>query len=105
MAIMTIPSPVGQGGKEFGEIVLNEAKAAEMQLVYCRYAKTSEKDGVTTIDISEVPSCEKNNMFYVSSREPVETWIGCDVYDYEKYDGYATYAVKPISNVMKFDNI
>ena len=105
MTIMTIPSPVSYGGKEFGEIVLNETKATETQLVYCRYAKTSEKDGVTTIDISEVPSCEKNNIFYVNSKEPVETWIGCDVYDYEKYDSYATYAVKPISNVMKFDNV
>jgi hypothetical protein len=105
MAIMTIPSPVGQGGKEFGEIILNEAKAIETQSVYCRYAKTSEKDGVTTIDISDVPDFEKNNIFYVNSKEPVETWIGCDVYDYKKNECYATYVIKPISNVMKFDNV
>ena len=31
MAIMTIPSPVSRGGKDFGGIVLNETKATETQ--------------------------------------------------------------------------
>ncbi len=105
MAIMTIPSPVSRGGKDFGEIVLNETKATETQLVYCRFSKAEENDGVTTIDITAVPTDEKNNIFYVNSKEPIETWIGCNVYDYEKKDGFATYAIKPISNVMKFDNV
>lgn len=105
MAIMTIPFPVNENGNEFGKIVLKDKRITERQLVYCRYAKTDEKNGVTTIDITDVPSCEKDNMFYVNSKEPVETWIGCEVYDYENNDGFATYAVKPISKVMKFDNV
>lgn len=105
MAIMTIPSPVSRGGKEFGEIFLNETKATETQLLFCRYAKIDEDNGVTTIDIADVPTDEKNRIFYVNSKEPIETWIGCNVYDYEKKDGFATYAIKPISDVMKFDNV
>lgn len=106
MAIMTIPSPVGQGGKEFGEIILKDDNAIETQLIYCRDAKISENNGVTTIDITNVPRLPQlNGMFYVSSKEPIETWIGCDVYDFEVKDGFATYAVRPISNVMKFDNV
>ena len=102
---MTIPFPEDKKGKCFDNIGLKDKRAVETQLVYCRFAKTDEEDGVTTIDISDVPSCKKNNIFYVNSKEPVETWIGCDVYNYEKGDGYASYAIKPISNVMKFDNV
>ncbi len=106
MAIMTIPSPVNENGQEFGKIILKDKNIIETQLLYCRNAKISENNGVTTIDITNVPRLPQNfDMFYVSSKEPIETWIGCNVYDFEVKDGFATYAVKPISNVMKFDNV
>ncbi len=109
MAIMTIPSPlhndVNENGPEFSTVILNDKNSFETQSFFCCYAKVDEENGVTTIDIGDVPCCYKNNVFYVNSKEPIETWIGCNVYDYETRNGFTTYAIKPISNVMKFDNV
>ena len=92
--------------QNFGTIISKGIKFCATQSLYCKYAKISEEDGVTTIDISGVPRLpQTDGLFYVSSKEPIETWIGCEVYDYEVKDGFATYAVKPISNVMRFDNV
>ena len=92
--------------ESFGTVISKDMKFCATQSLYKRFAKISEKDGVTTVDISKVPRPpQMNDVFYISSKEPLETWIGCDVYDYEKKNGFWTYAIKPISNVMKFDNV
>lgn len=92
--------------QNFGTVLSKDIRFCATQSLFCRYAKISEKDGVTTVDISNVPRLPTmNEEFYISSREPLETWIGCDVYDYEYKNGFATYKVKPISNVMRFDNV
>lgn len=91
--------------QNFGTILSKGIEFCVNQSIFCKYAKIREKGGVTTIDISDVPENFRDKLFYVSSKEPIETWIGCDVYDYEVRNGFATYAVKPISSLMMFDNV
>lgn len=92
--------------QNFGTILSKDIRFCASQLLFCRYAEIDEKDGVTTVDISRVPRNENTDFeFYISSKEPLETWIGCDVFDYEKKDGFWTYKIRPISEKMRFDNV
>ena len=111
MAIMTIPRPIQAANdkddiKGFEVIILENNKAREAQLLFCRFAKISEKDGVTTVDISEVPCDEQEDRsFYLSSREPLESFTGCSVEFYEENEGYWTYRIMSMYNFMQFDNV
>lgn len=91
--------------QNFGTVISKDIEFCANQSLFCKYAKISEVDGVTYIDVTDVPEKYRNNVFYVSSKEPIETWIGCEVYDYEKKDGFATYAIKPLMDTMAFDNV
>lgn len=92
--------------QNFGTVLSKDMEFCAMQSLFCKFAVITEKDGVTTVDVSKVPKIPgKKFEFYISSKEPLETWIGCNAYDYEKKDGFATYRIEPISDVMKFDNV
>ena len=92
--------------QSFGTILSKDIRFCASQLLFCKYAEIDEKDGVTTVDISRVPRNPNTSFeFYISSREPLETWIGCDVFDYEKKDGFNTYLVRPLADKMRFDNV
>ena len=91
--------------RSFGTVLSKGIEFCVNQSVFHKYAKISEHEGVTYIDIGGVPEEYKNNIFYVSSKEPIESFIGCVVYDYEQKDGFATYAVKPLMDTMAFDNV
>ena len=114
MAIMTIPRPLqittsdidNACFQEFGTILSRDEIFYEMQSHYCRYAKITEDRGVTVIDISKVPKLSQmNNDFYVSSKEPLESFAGCIVNAYEEKNGFWTYRITPLTNVMRFDNV
>lgn len=90
--------------QSFGTVISRDIEFCARQSLFCRYAEISEKDGVTTVDVSRVPQ-EAGGEFYISSKEPLETWIGCEAYDYEVKDGFFTYRIKPIRNTMRFDNV
>ncbi len=94
MSIMKIPTPV--------EINIKDERVQSTQLLFCKYAKMSEKHGVTKVDISGVPV---NSEFFVSSKEPLETFIGCNAYDYEVKNGFYNYRIVPLCKTMTFDNV
>ena len=90
--------------QSFGTVISKDIEFCTRQSVFCQYAKISERDGITAVDVSEVPA-QGGNEFYISSKESIESWIGCEVYDYETKDSFFTYRVKPLRNIMKFDNV
>lgn len=112
MAIMTIPhhlnvkmdGTVANCGSDNGQ---SGASAQDnMQFLFAEHAKLTEDRGVTIVDISEVPKSELTDFeFYISSKEPLESFIGCTFEDYEQKDGFWTYKIKPITNVMRLDNV
>ena len=70
------------------------------------YAKLTEDRGITIVDISDVPRSELTDFeFYISSKEPLESFVGCTFEDYEQKDGFWTYKIKPLTNIMRFDNV
>ncbi len=102
MAIMTIPRPVCDNGEEFGTIVLKDKEICAKQSAFAEYAIITEEKGVTKIDISGVSvKCE----FYISSKEPLETFIGCNAYDYEVKNAFYNYRIVPLCKTMTFDNV
>lgn len=92
--------------QEFGTILSKDMRFCASQSLFCRFAKIKEDRGITIVDISEVPTLvQTNREFYISSKEPLESYVGCDVYSYEQKDGFWTYRIVPITNVMRFDNV
>jgi hypothetical protein len=71
------------------------------QALYKRFAKAEERDGVFTVDISDVPKARGSlGKFYVSTREPVKEYSGCEISLYETRADHLIYEVTPSSNVI-----
>jgi hypothetical protein len=110
MAIMTIPKPIlkatDNSGDKFGVIILTDEKNYATQMTYYEKARVTEDNEVTIVDISDVKVLPQTNKeFYISSKEPLESYIGCNAELYEEYNGYWTYKITPITSVMRFDNV
>lgn len=110
MAIMTIPKPILKAAdgcdNEFGVIVLTDENFYNSQTSYYENTKVTEDSEVTIVDISDVNvMAQMNNEFYISSKEPLESYIGCKAEFYEEHNGYWTYKITPITSVMRFDNV
>ena len=69
------------------------------QALYKRFAKAEERDGCFKIDVSEVPTPTGNlGKFYVSAREPVSEYSGCEIALYETRADHLIYEVVPKSD-------
>lgn len=92
--------------QKFGIILSKDIKFCASQLMFAEYAKITEDRGITIVDISDVPKTELTDFeFYISSKEPLESFVGCTFEDYEQKDGFWTYKIKPLTNIMRFDNV
>lgn len=66
------------------------------QALYKRFAKAEERDGVFTVNVSDVPKVRGNlGKFYVSTREPVKECSGCEISLYETRADHLIYEITP----------
>ena len=73
------------------------------QALYKRFSKTEEKNGVFTIDVSQVPKPAGNlGKFYISSKKTISSCIGGEMKLYETKETHLTYEVIPQESVMIF---
>ena len=92
--------------QNFGTVLSKDMQFCATQSLFCRYAKITEDRGVTIVDVSDVPLLPQcKNEFFISSKEPLESFIGCTAENYEEKNGFWTYKIKPITKVMRFDNV
>lgn len=83
----------------YGIILSRDIAFAATQSLYKRFAETSLDGDVLTIDISRVPQAPgRGDSFYVSSRQPIVTYSGCQLALYEKQEGFFTYQVTPTAS-------
>lgn len=87
--------------QNFGTVISKDIKFCATQSLFCRYAKIDEKDGVTTIDITNVPRYENmNKVFYVSSRFPILEAEGGKITEYDRKKNFITYEIDPEENII-----
>ena len=71
------------------------------QALYKRFAKTEEKNGIFTIDVSAVPTPIGNlGTFYVSAKTPIENCTGAEIALYETKATHYTYELKPTADII-----
>lgn len=87
--------------ENIGCVLSKNARFAASQALYFKYAKTNTQDGVTYIDISDVPRHKNADVeFYVNAESPLSEWQGCDVEEYCKKKGFVTYKITPKADVI-----
>lgn len=92
--------------EEFGVILSKDIAFCATQSVYKQFSKISEKDGVLTIDLTNIPnSIGLMDSFYVSAKEPLTKWTGCDVEIYEKRQNFISYKITPQAKLLKFGEV
>ena len=83
-------------GNEWGTILSHDVTFYVTQALYKLYAKAEERDGVLTVDLSDMPSVDGiNDCFYVSSVKPITSGLGCTFSLYEKQTTHFTYKITP----------
>lgn len=87
---------------EFGTIMSRDIGFHATQELYKRFARTEEKNGVYTVDVSAVPKPAGNlGKFYISTKAPIKTHEGCEISLYETKETHWTYEIVPISDIVK----
>lgn len=87
---------------EFGTIMSRDIGFHATQELYKRFARTEEKNGVFTVDVSDVPKPAGSlGKFYISTKAPIKTHEGCEISLYETKETHWTYEIVPISDIVK----
>lgn len=82
--------------KTFGIILSESIAFCATQSVYKKYSMISENNEEFVIDLNNIPrSSALGESFYISSKEPLSKWTGCDVELYEKNLDFINYKVTP----------
>jgi len=85
----------------FGVILSRDIAFAATQSLYKRFAQVSEADGVYTVDIGAVPAAEGLlDSFYVSAKQEITAFTGCEVEETERRGGFINYKVTPREKVL-----
>ncbi len=85
----------------FGTILSRDIGHHATQELYKRFARTEEKEGVLTIDISEVPKPIGNlGKFYISAKKPIKGCKGGEIKLYETKETHMTYEIIPTADVI-----
>ena len=87
----------------FGIILSRDIAFAAEQTLFYEYAKTAYKSGTLEIDISSVPKTDAClGKFYISAKNTIREYCGCDIKLYEEKCGFINYEVIPKSNILTF---
>ena len=87
----------------FGSMMSRDLGFYSTQALYKRFAKTEEKGKTFTVDVSEVPMPAGNlGKFYLSAKNPITSYSGCEIKLYETKDTHLTYEVIAKERVMRF---
>lgn len=98
-----IASYVKSCADTFGSMMSRDLGFYSTQALYKRFSKTEEKNGVFTIDVSQVPKPAGNlGKFYISSKKAISSCIGGEMKLYETKETHLTYEVIPQESVMIF---
>lgn len=85
----------------FGSMMSRDLGFYSTQALYKRFAKTEEKDGVFTVDVSAVPKPIGNlGKFYISAKNPVKNHSGCEISLYEIKETHLTYEIIPTADII-----
>ena len=88
--------------ERFGSVMSQSLGFYSTQALYKRFAKTEEHDGCFRIDVSEVPKVAPNlGKFYVSSRDEIRSFDGCNIALYETRADHLVYEITPKSEKIK----
>ena len=86
---------------DFGSMMSRDLGFYSTQALYKRFAKTEEKNGIFTIDVSAVPTPIGNlGTFYVSAKTPIENCTGAEIALYETKATHYTYELKPTADII-----
>lgn len=89
--------------ENFGTILSRDIEFCANQSLFCRYKEVKTENGVTTVDISRLPRVtDTQSVFYLSAKQPIREFSGCEVCEYENKDNFITYKVKSLCNKMTF---
>ena len=87
----------------FGIILSKDIGFAATQTLYREYASVTYSGGTMTVDVSGVPTAPgRRDRFYISARQEITAFTGCQIEVHERRDGFLNYAVTPTSTVMTF---
>ena len=87
--------------KTFGIILSESIGFCATQSVYKKYSKISENGNEFIIDLNNIPKADGlGESFYISTKEPLTKWTGCDVEFYEKTLDFINYKVTPKDKVI-----
>ena len=96
-----IASYVKSCADDFGSMMSRDLGFYSTQALYQRFAKTEEKNGSFSIDVSAVPMPVGNlGKFYVSAKSPIKTCAGAEISLYETKETHYTYELKPIDDFI-----
>ena len=87
----------------FGSMMSRDLAFYSTQALYKRFARTEEKDGTFTVDISGVPNPVGNlGKFYISAKKPIKGCVGGEIRLYETKQTHRTYEVVPSAKILTF---
>ena len=85
----------------FGSMMSRDLGFYSTQALYKRFAKTEEKDGVFTVDVSTVSKpIGTLGKFYISAKNPVKNHSGCEISLYETKETHLTYEIIPTADII-----
>jgi hypothetical protein len=88
----------------YGIILSKDIAFAAAQTLFSEYSNVSYDGGRMTVDITSVPKTDgRADRFYISARQEITAYSGCQIELHERRNGFINYAVTPLSSIMTFE--
>ena len=88
--------------ERWGAMMSRDLGFYSTQALYKRFAKAEECNGCFTVDVTDVPNPVGNlGKFFVSSRDEIKNFDGCDIALYETRADHLVYEITPKSEKIK----
>lgn len=90
-------------GETFGIILSKDISFSATQSIYKRFAKVTQQKEITAVDLSDVPQAPGlGGSFYLSTRNPIKEYTGCQLEEYQVHHDFINYRVTPTEKIMTF---
>jgi hypothetical protein len=88
----------------YGIILSKDIAFAAAQTLFSEYSTVTYDGGRMTVDITSVPKTDgRADRFYISARQEITAYSGCQLKLHERRNGFINYAVTPLSSIMTFE--
>lgn len=88
----------------YGIILSRDIAFAATQSLYEEYTKISYSGKKTYLDVSAVPNAKgRSDKFYISAKNPIAAYSGCELREYERRAEFINYEVNPLSDTITLE--